>query len=71
MLDLFKRLFDPITHRQEQTERKRQRDTREDEGNSGAPPPPLPVFACRICDYRSTNPEYCPTCLADTMIAVP
>jgi len=65
MLGLFRRFVDPVAYRQEQIDRDRQRDRREEEGDSDKP---SPTFACRICDHRSTNPSYCPTCLADTML---
>jgi len=27
-------------------------------------------FHCRVCDHLSDDRSYCPTCLADTMVAV-
>jgi rubrerythrin len=30
-----------------------------------------PRFRCRVCDHRSEAGEYCPTCLADTMVPDP
>ena len=27
-----------------------------------------PRFRCRVCDHRSEAGDYCPTCLADTMV---
>ena len=34
-------------------------------------PPPAKLFACRVCGHRSSDDEYCPRCLADTMVEVP
>jgi len=64
ILTSFKKLVDPEAARLEEAERKaeRERPKREHAGDGNA-------FVCKICGYRSDDRSWCPTCLADTMVA--
>lgn len=76
-----KMLFDPAAHREEEgelhAEREQPRHT-----HAGDPPQfevtaqqpvetPAQRFHCRVCGYRSRASDYCPECLADTMVPAP
>lgn len=74
-------LFDPAAHYQEEGELHAEREQPQNT-NTGAPPTfevtarqpvPAPVqrFHCRVCGYRSRASDYCPECLADTMVPAP
>lgn len=76
-----KRLFDPATHQREEGERQAEREQPR-HTHAGDPPrfevavqPPVvtPVqrYRCRVCSYRSLADDYCPACLADTMVPEP
>ncbi len=62
-----KRLFDPTLAREEQEalRKLREPDKRDDEG--GEPP----KYRCRVCGRVETQKNYCPACLADTMLPEP
>jgi hypothetical protein len=70
----FLRLIDPNVRMDHEERKKHVQRKRESEPEGGtrhdvtaARPPPAEAFACRVCDYRSTERAYCPRCLADTM----
>jgi hypothetical protein len=78
MIWLFRRMFDGNAARAEAEELRRQRE--------GWPPELQPQdvdvqvpastrvplrYRCRICNHQSERGDYCPTCLASTMIALP
>ncbi len=65
IIDTFKTVVDPITARQEEAERKRQRESKR---QADADPP---LYRCRVCGAESPDRTYCPKCLADTMEPVP
>ena len=75
------RLFDPVAHRNEDRKKQAAREAaiRDNDGN------PLPFelpraatkkkrlegsYRCRVCDHVASAGEYCPVCLADTMIVL-
>jgi rubrerythrin len=63
IVESLKKLVDPVAARVAEEQRRKQREqpTRDDAG------PPPANYACRICGYRGSEPEFCPTCLAGTM----
>ncbi len=51
----------------EMAERVRRQDLKgAPEGLAGAPP----SFRCRVCGLEAAERDYCPACLADTMVPV-
>jgi rubrerythrin len=58
------RLFDPPVQIEVQEREKRQ-DLQGRRKKDADPP----HFYCRVCGHESTAGEYCPICLADTMVA--
>ena len=51
----------------EMAEREREQDRKGGpEGVDGAPP----TFRCRVCGLEAAERDYCPDCLADTMVAI-
>ena len=57
----------------QERDRKHGRRQAHGDGDGDAPEgeqPPAKVFACRVCGHRSSDDEYCPHCLADTMVEV-
>lgn len=72
MIHLFKKLVDPIQQRAEDEERRRQREARPSEAQ-GDPPEDTARYRCRVCGFAGQGAavrEYCPDCLAATMVAV-
>lgn len=64
MFWLFDRLLgDPVRIEAEEREQRVARE-REDEDDTGPP-----TSRCKACGYEGPE-RYCPTCLADTMVAV-
>jgi hypothetical protein len=57
------RLFDPPAKVEEQAREKAQ-----DLAGARKVDDDPPRFRCRVCDHRSDDRAYCPTCLADTMV---
>ncbi len=62
------RLFDPIAHREQQTEKRRKADAKQAAERPDQPPRSEPRLMCRVCGYEGTGP-FCPRCLAATMEA--
>ena len=62
IVESLKKLVDPIAARQKEAEliSARAQPVREDPGEP-------PGYECRVCGHLSTDPSYCPTCLALTM----
>jgi rubrerythrin len=62
IVESLKKLVDPIAARDKQAEliSARTQPVREDPGGPQG-------YECRVCGYLSTDPSYCPTCLALTM----
>jgi len=63
--------------RREEEERRRLRETLmptpEPGGGDGEPPltrapPPAPDRVCRVCGHVGSEQEFCPSCLAGTMV---
>jgi hypothetical protein len=50
----------------EEEEREKQQVMRPQRKKDAGPP----TFECRVCKLRSADGSYCPTCLADTMVAI-
>jgi len=70
-----RKLVDPIAHREAQAaqERDRKHARRQGLGEGGDTPPTATAetsrrFECRVCGHRSADEEYCPRCLAATMV---
>jgi hypothetical protein len=65
IVESLRRLVDPVEARARQEELRIQREQpiREADGDP-------PSYACRVCSYRGAEPDYCPTCLAETMVRV-
>lgn len=64
------RLFDP-PQKVEERARELDADVRGVKSQDGDPPETgdPPRFRCRVCGYQSGDPEFCPECIADTMVA--
>ncbi len=76
ILESLRRLIDPISHREEQAERRKAREQPEYRF-SGDPPRTgasdserTDMFICSACGHRAADRTFCPTCLADTMRSV-
>ena len=67
IVESLKKLVDPVAARAAEALR---RSEREQPARDDAGPPPA-HFACRVCGYRGSEPEFCPTCLAGTMRPLP
>ena len=79
MLWLFKRFTDPVAHREEQEDRRRQRENvpPDADGASGgevilpARDDPQRAYTCRVChlkvQLRADESRYCADCLAETL----
>jgi hypothetical protein len=65
IVESLRKLVDPVEARarQEKLRIEREQPIREAEGDP-------PSYACRVCGYRGSEPDYCPTCLAETMVRV-
>lgn len=75
-------LIDPTEARSQrlEQERRRQPDQEDDDGDDppwvgvkaeadrAAVKPVAPRYRCRLCAHESTDPEFCPRCLAGTMV---
>jgi rubrerythrin len=57
------RLFDPPA-----TVEAREREREQDLQGSRTRDPKPRWFRCRVCAFESTEGEYCPHCVADTMV---
>ena len=75
MLWLFKKMFDPNAAREEEAAQKRQReawppDVSPDQIDGDQPLPEAePVLCvCKLCGYEEMDAQFCPTCLAETMV---
>ena len=79
MLWLFRRLTDPIAHREVEEDRRRQREDLPPDGD-GAPggevvlparDDPQRAYRCRVChaevQLRADDARYCAACLAETL----
>lgn len=80
MLDGLRRLIDFIRRREEQEEVRRMQeapvDDHQPDGGGRVILPPAGVAAaatyrCRVCGLRSLDGDYCPSCLAPTMVLGP
>ena len=65
IVESLRRLVDPVEARARQEELRIQREQpiREADGDP-------PIYECRVCGHRGTETDYCPTCLAETMVRV-
>ena len=80
IVESLKRLFDPAAHRYEEGERQAQREQRQEDEDGGPPDfevvarpqvlAAVPLFRCRLCAREEGQGEYCPDCLAETMVEV-
>ena len=59
-----KKIVDPIAAKAEEAELRGRRE--EPQTNTDGK---RVAYKCRVCAHRSRNGEYCPECLADTMVA--
>ena len=73
-----RKLVDPIAHREAQAaqERDRKHALRQglgegDDAAATAKSSPRRRVECRICGHRAEDEEYCPSCLAATMVELP
>ena len=60
----FKKFVDPDTARIEEAAARIERERPAADDDGGRPPE---HYECRVCGQQSTEPAFCPTCLADTM----
>jgi hypothetical protein len=67
IIESLKRLFDPIEYRQQKEELRRKTQAARPVESPDLPPPKPKLKVCRICAYEGTD-EYCPHCLAGTMV---
>jgi hypothetical protein len=63
IVESLRRLVDPVEARarQEELRIEREQPIREADGDP-------PSYACRVCGHRGIEPDFCPTCLAETMV---
>lgn len=73
-----RKLVDPIAHREAQAaqERDRKHALRQGLGEGDDADPSAAVerprrVECRVCGHRAVDEEYCPRCLAATMVELP
>jgi hypothetical protein len=76
ILDSLLRFIDPVHHRQQQEERRRKREALppdvegDDVDEPDAPREArAPLMECRVCQHRGHG-QFCPDCLAQTMVPV-
>jgi rubrerythrin len=63
IVESLKRIVDPVEARAREEELRVQREQPKRE-RDGDPP----SFVCRVCGHEGTEPDFCPSCLAETMI---
>ena len=68
-----RKYVDSIQQREEQAAQERDRRVARQQGlgDGEGDTDKLGPCVCRICGHRAEDEEYCPHCLANTMVAVP
>jgi hypothetical protein len=66
IIESFIKLVDPTQAREREEERRKQREQPKRE-QAGDPP----RFACRVCGLEDEQGDFCPSCLAGTMVRLP
>ena len=76
ILYLLRKYVDPIQFQQQEEEKRRKLETRQaeeagDDGEGegkGAAAGRGARYCCRVCGYDGREPDFCPHCLAGTMV---